>query len=116
MKTFLALSAWCALLAVQVRAEQSSYGQLNTKAVKLYSEGKYDEAIAAGEEALQIAEKTLSPDDKDILTVLENLASIYDGAKKSDKAKETYRRVLAAKEGDASTEPASKAQIGRAHV
>ena len=98
-------------IAVSSHAEQEQFGQLNSKAVKLFSEGKYDEAIAAGEEALQLAEKSLSPDDKDLLTILENLASIYDGAKKTDKSKATYQRVLAIKEKDASTEPASKAPL-----
>jgi tetratricopeptide (TPR) repeat protein len=108
MKTFLALVIIG--IALSSRAEQSEYGQLNSKAVKLFSEGKHDEALAAGEEALKVAEQTLSPDDKDILTIMENLASMYDGAKKSDKALEIYERVLAIKEKDPATEPASKAR------
>src|SRR5947208_1197176 len=105
MKTFL----WVVFIAAVAHAEPTEYGKLNAKAVQLFTEHKYDEAVAAGEEALKIAEQTLAPDDKDLLIVLENLASIYASAKKADQAKATYERILAFKEKDAATTPASKA-------
>jgi len=103
---------WIAQLLARAaaQAEQSPYGQLNTKAVQLYSEGKYDEAVTTGEEALKLAEETLAPDDKDLMVVLENLAASYTGAKKTDQAKATYERLLAMKEKDVSTDPTSKAR------
>src|SRR5712671_3559220 len=97
-------------VARSVQAEQTPYGKLNANAVQLFSEGKYDEAVAAGEEALKLAEQTLAPDDKDLIVILENLASIYDGAKKPDQAKATYERVFALKDKDPSADPASKAR------
>ena len=101
------LSFW---LARSVQAEQARFDQLNSKAVQLYGEGKYDEAVTAGEEALKLAEETLPPGDKDLIVVLENLAASYVGAKKPDQAKATYERILTLKDQDPATSPASKAR------
>ncbi len=108
--TFSVIALICIGVMLPAVAEQSSYGKLNSKAVQLYSEGKYDEAVSTAEEALKLAEQTLQPDDKDLIVVLENLASIYDGAKRPDKAIATYERVLAMKEKDASGGATSKAR------
>jgi hypothetical protein len=91
-------------------AEQTPYGKLNAEAVQLYNDGKYDAAAAKGEEALKLAEQTLAPDDRDLVIILENLAAAYSAAKKPDKAKTTFERILTNKEKDTTADPASIAR------
>jgi hypothetical protein len=110
MKAHLTVAAVCLLSSCVFAAEQTPYGKLNAEAVQLYNDGKYDEACAKGEEALKLAEQTLAPDDRDLVIILENLAAAYESAKKPDKAKATYERILANKEKDTTADPASIAR------
>src|SRR4051794_23666540 len=51
--------------------------KLNAQVVKLYNEGKFDEALALAARVLAIREKELGPDSKLVAVALVNLGAIY---------------------------------------
>ena len=60
----------------------------------LFEEGKYREAVALGEQALQLTEAELGPKSKVVATSLDNLAFLYQTLGDLDKAAPMYRRAL----------------------
>lgn len=67
---------------------------LNAQVVKLYREGKYDEAIPPAKRALEIWEKERGKESQQAATSLLNLAEIYRGKKSYTEAESFYRKVL----------------------
>ena len=72
--------------------------RLSEQVIKLYGEGRYDEALPLAERALALYEKALGSDHPHVATALSNLALLY--AEKGDyaKAEPLYLRSLAIKE------------------
>ena len=68
--------------------------ELTNSLVKLFNEGKYDEALPLAKRALQIREKLLPRTDARVSNALVNLAEIYLAKKDYNSAKQTFERVL----------------------
>lgn len=71
---------------------------LNLQAVKLYREGKYDEAIPPARRSLEIWEKEAGKESQQVANSLLNLAEIYRAKKAYPEAENFYRRVLKVEE------------------
>jgi tetratricopeptide (TPR) repeat protein len=67
---------------------------LTESAVKLYNEGKHDEALPLAKRALEIREKLLPRTDPRISSSLTNLGELYIAKKDYKHAKEVFQRVL----------------------
>ena len=52
--------------------------RLDQQVVKLYRQGRYQEAISIARRVAQIKEKALGQDHPDVATSLNNLALLYD--------------------------------------
>lgn len=83
---------------IQEPAELIEARTLNESAVKLYNQGKYDEAAPLAKRALQIREKLLPRTDAQISSSLTNLGEIYLAQKDYKAAKEVFQRLLAIQE------------------
>ena len=67
---------------------------LSESIVKLFNQGKYDEALPLAKRALEIREKLLPRVDPRISSSLTNLGEIYLARKDYKPAKETFQRLL----------------------
>lgn len=67
---------------------------LNESAVKLYNQGKYNEALPLAKRALEIRDKLLPRTDPRISSSLTNLGEIYLAQKDYKPARETFQRLL----------------------
>ena len=83
------------------RAEDA---RLNAEVVRLYREGKYDEALPLAKRVLEMRERTLKPDDLAVASALNNLAAIYARKQKNGEAEELLKRSLAIAEKSAGAE------------
>lgn len=113
MRKFLAL--FCLTLAVAGHASAQNSGQekgagstvqgaasgepaeatrLNGEVMKLYREGKYDEALPLAKRVLEIREKSPGGDDMTVAYALHNVASIYEAKGKGSDAEPLFRREL----------------------
>src|SRR4051794_37949530 len=68
--------------------------RLNSAAVKLYAQGKYDEAATAAKRAVAIREKLLTSDDALLTEAVVNLAEIQLARGKTGEAQVLYERAL----------------------
>lgn len=68
--------------------------QLSQKAVSLYAQGKYDEALLVAQRALALREQTLGPDHESVARALHNIAEILFTKRKYKEADSTYQRAL----------------------
>ncbi|MEJ7578644.1 MAG: tetratricopeptide repeat protein [Pyrinomonadaceae bacterium] len=84
---------------MQGRATQSSAlreaNRLYAESVKLYSQGKYDEAITLAKRILEIREQELGSDHQLVAASLNNLATFYRAKKKFKDASSLHERALA---------------------
>jgi len=71
---------------------------LNGQAVQLYRQGKYHEATAIAEKALEVAQRTLGAAHPDTLKSVHNLAALYRVQGRYAEAEPLYRRALAGRE------------------
>ena len=78
----------------QEPAELQEARTLNDSAVKLFNQGKYDEALPLAKRALQLREKLLPRTDGQISSSLTNLGEIYIAKKDYKQAKEIFLRLL----------------------
>jgi tetratricopeptide (TPR) repeat protein/CHAT domain-containing protein len=69
--------------------------QLSELVVKLYGEGKFQEAVAPAERGLALREKALGPTHPDVAISLNNLALLYHAQGAYGKAEPLYVRALA---------------------
>jgi CHAT domain-containing protein/Tfp pilus assembly protein PilF len=69
--------------------------RLNQQVIKLYNQGKYDEAIPLAQRSLAIREKALGTDHPNVATSLNNLALLYDSQGKYAQAEPLHQRSLA---------------------
>lgn len=74
--------------------ELAEANRLSLSVVKLYGEGKYDEALPLARQALEIREKTLGPTHLSVAAALANLAELYIAKHKHSEAETHYQRVL----------------------
>jgi cell division septation protein DedD len=75
-------------------AQNEPLQELNDNSVKLYEQGKYNEAAELSEHALKRAEDTLGPNNPQIAIFLNNLAVIYYAQGKYAEAAAQYERAL----------------------
>jgi CHAT domain-containing protein/Flp pilus assembly protein TadD len=68
--------------------------RLNDQVLQLYAQGKYAEAVPLAEQALEIRNRLLRPDHKDVATSLNNLAGLYRLTGQYDKAESSYIKGL----------------------
>lgn len=71
---------------------------LYRKAIDLRGAGKYDESLLLFERALEIRERVLGPDHRDVASALNGLAAIYNDKGDSAKAEPLLQRSLAIRE------------------
>jgi TonB family protein len=74
--------------------EQAEAARLNAEVVKLYREGKYDEALPLARRVLEIRERA-GGDDVPVASALNNLAAIHSRKGKNEEAEQLLRRSLA---------------------
>jgi tetratricopeptide (TPR) repeat protein len=65
------------LLGPQLYAFDHEWQVLNEKAIKLYSEGQYEQALSAIEKAKLLVEDSFGLESPETLTILNNQAAIY---------------------------------------
>lgn len=68
--------------------------ELTNSLVKLFNEGKYDEALPLAKRALQIREKLLPRTDARVSNALVNLGEVYLAKKDHNSAKQAFERAL----------------------
>jgi CHAT domain-containing protein/Tfp pilus assembly protein PilF len=68
------------------------------EAIKLQDAGKYNEALRVAERALEIRERLLGPEHRDVAAAIDCLAGIYTGRGDYDKAEPLYLRAVAIRE------------------
>lgn len=75
-------------------AETQEATRLAQAVVKLFGEGKYDEAYPLAKRALELREKELGKDDAEVLNAVLNLAEVQWKRGKYDDSKRLFDRVL----------------------
>jgi CHAT domain-containing protein/Tfp pilus assembly protein PilF len=80
--------------ATEQSADLKEASDLNQQVVRLYTEGKYEEAIPIAERALDIREKALGPVNPDVATSLYNLAQLYRAKGDYSQAEPLYKRAI----------------------
>jgi TonB family protein len=68
--------------------------ELNSTVMKLYNEGKYDEALPLEKHALELREKALGVSNENLIPLLVNLAEICRARKKPGEAQSYLERAL----------------------
>ncbi|HEV7475712.1 MAG TPA: tetratricopeptide repeat protein, partial [Pyrinomonadaceae bacterium] len=84
-------------------------GQLSLTVVKLFKEGKYDEALPLAKRALALREAALGPDHEIVQGSLLNLAELYTVLKKYGEAQKILERLLQTHEQKVGPEDAGAA-------
>jgi len=79
--------------SIPQRKEQTELEQLNIKLLKLYREGKYNDATPLAEKVLEIIGKT-SPVTDDVAVILFNVAELLQATNDFSKAGPLYERVM----------------------
>jgi tetratricopeptide (TPR) repeat protein len=74
--------------------QQAKWSELIEKAVTLYQQEKYSEAIKVSEEALKVAKETLDTEHPNVVTSLNNLALIYKALGKNVEGEPLYNQAL----------------------
>lgn len=85
--------------------------QISLQVVKLYNEGKYDEALPLAKRALELRERALGPDHEIVQAALLNLVEIYTAKKKYGEAQKLVERILRTSEKTIGPEDAVNAII-----
>jgi TonB family protein len=67
---------------------------LNAKVIKLFGEGKFDEALPLAKQALQLRETALGPIHPDLIPLLTNLGEIFSAKKQPSDARRYFERAL----------------------
>lgn len=85
--------------------------RLSLTVVKLFNEGKYDEALPLAKRALELRERALGPDHEIVQGALLNLVEIYTAKKKYGEAEKLVERLLRTHEKAAGPDDAEAAII-----
>ena len=80
--------------STQQSPELKEASDLSVSVVKLFKEGKVDEAIPLAKRALEIRERLLPPNDPLVLTALGNLGDLYNAKGDYNGAKKSFERLL----------------------
>jgi len=75
--------------------EIAEANHLSAQVVKLYREGKYDEALPLAKRDVELREKVLGPETQAVAASVFNLASLYLAKKNYHAAESLYQRSLA---------------------
>src|ERR1044071_7314117 len=78
----------------QQSPELKEASALSLSVVKLFKQGKFDEAIPLAKRALEIRERLLPPNDPEVLTALGNLGNLYNAKGDYGSAKKSFERLL----------------------
>jgi CHAT domain-containing protein/tetratricopeptide (TPR) repeat protein len=95
MLQIVALSCLFLLFNFSAFAQDAHSNELNEQVVKLFQQGRYDDAFHVAREALQVAETTFGLDDPRVATPLGNLAQLFEHQHEYDKAEPLLARKLA---------------------
>jgi CHAT domain-containing protein/Flp pilus assembly protein TadD len=71
---------------------------LKQQMIELHGQGRYQEAVAIGEKALALAERTLDADNGDALTIVNNLGFLYQQQGRYSEAERLIQRAVAGRE------------------
>lgn len=100
------------------KGEAAEADRLNAEVLKLYREGKYDEALPVAKRVLELREKQLGGEDLKLAFALANLGNIYARKGNNKESEPLFTRALAGaeKSGAAETEFAAdlNTQLGHA--
>jgi len=91
-------SLFLILQTPQQSPELKEASDLSLSVVKLFKEGKFDEAIPLAKRSLEIRERLLPPGDPMVLTALGNLGNLYNAKGDYNAAKKSFERLLALQE------------------
>ena len=72
--------------------------RLSQQVLQFYRAGKFGEAVPLAERAVSLREQAVGKDHAVVAVALSNLAALYSGLKKTDRARSLYERALAIKE------------------
>lgn len=78
--------------------EELEADKLNSEAVNLFRERKYQEALPKAQRALALREKSLGSEAPATMTAMANLAAVYSFTDKRKEAADTYQRLLKTQE------------------
>lgn len=81
--------------AIPQTPELKEAEELGTRVIKLFADGKYDEALRLAKRVLDIREKALGPEHPLVDEALYNLAEIYIARNNYKEAETFYQRLLA---------------------
>ena len=93
-----AISIWSLLLLATsspAAAQKERWDELNYREKQLSEQGKYDDAIVVGKEALQIAEATFGPEHYNVSTSLNELALLFRYQGRYAEAEPLFKHSLA---------------------
>lgn len=106
--------------AANAQSEAAEADRLNAQVVKLYGEGKYDEALPLAQRVLELREKALGGEDLKVAYALTNLGNIHVRKGGAKEAELLFTRALAVveKRGGAETDFAAElhTQLGLLRV
>ena len=74
--------------------EAAEVKKLNAEVVKLFNEGKFDEALPVAKRALKISEKAFGSNHPIVADIRTNLAELYVEKRQYDEAEANYKRIL----------------------
>ena len=78
----------------QQSPELKEASDLSVSVVRLFKEGKFDEALPLAKRALEIRQRLLPPNDPEVLTALGNLGNLYNAKSDYNAAKKSFERLL----------------------
>ena len=78
----------------QVDPRLAEAEELNQQVIKLYEQGKYQEAIPLAEKALSLRQEVLGNNHLDVATSLNNLAALYESQGRYTEAEPFYLQTL----------------------
>lgn len=86
------------LSPVMAQSEAAEADRLNAQVLKLYSEGKYEEALPVAKRVLELREKALGGEDLKVAYALANLGNIHARSGNDKEADPLFARALAVAE------------------
>ncbi len=81
------------ILFSYVTLSAQTWKELNSQVVSLYKAGEYEKALPLAEKAVEAIKKELGEENKDYLSALRNLASVYEKNMDYTKAAKSYIRL-----------------------
>jgi len=79
-------------------SDERTWKGLAQRTAALTEEGRYEEAVGVGQQALELAERSFGPEHPDVATSLNRLAGLYRVQGRYGEAAPLYQRALAIRE------------------